>query len=39
LKVQFDRVRPSQAAGLLINPQPGFRGPVTVGAVALDFVF
>jgi hypothetical protein len=39
LKVQFDRVRPSQASGLLINPQPGFRGPVTVGAVALDFVF
>jgi hypothetical protein len=39
LKVQFDRVRPNQAAGLLINAQPGFRGPVTVGAVALDFVF
>jgi hypothetical protein len=39
LKVQFDRVRPSQASGLLINSQPGFRGPVTVGAVALDFVF
>lgn len=39
LKVQFDRVRPNKAAGLLINSQPGFRGPVTVGAVALDFVF
>jgi hypothetical protein len=39
LKVQFDRVRPNKAAGLLINAQPGFRGPVTVGAVALDFVF
>jgi hypothetical protein len=39
LKVQFDRVRPNKAAGLLINAQPGFKGPVTVGAVALDFVF
>jgi hypothetical protein len=39
LKVQFDHVRPNQAAGLLINPQPGFRGPVNVGAVAVDFVF
>jgi hypothetical protein len=39
LKVQFDRVRPSKTAGLLINAQPGFKGPVTVGAVALDFVF
>ncbi|PQO88853.1 hypothetical protein C5614_29925 [Massilia phosphatilytica] len=39
LKVQVDRVRPGKAAGLLINPQPGFHGPVTVGAVALDFVF
>jgi hypothetical protein len=39
LKVQFDRVRPSKGSGLLINPQPGFHGPVTVGAVALDFVF
>jgi hypothetical protein len=39
LKVQFDRVRPNKAAGLLVNAQPGFKGPVTVGAVALDFVF
>ena len=39
LKVQFDRVRPTKAAGLLVNAQPGFKGPVTVGAVALDFVF
>jgi hypothetical protein len=39
LKVQFDRVRPNKTAGLLINAQPGFKGPVTVGAVALDFVF
>ncbi|WP_440964229.1 porin [Massilia sp. GER05] len=39
LKVQFDRVRPNKTAGLLIDAQPGFKGPVTVGAVALDFVF
>jgi hypothetical protein len=39
LKVQFDHVRPNRAGGLLINPQPGFHGPVNVGAVALDFVF
>ncbi|KQV39399.1 hypothetical protein [Massilia sp. Root335] len=39
LKVQFDHVRPNQASGLLINAQPGFHGPVNVGAVALDFVF
>ena len=39
LKVQFDRVRPSGNAGLLLHAAPGFTGPVTVGAVALDFVF
>jgi hypothetical protein len=39
LKMQIDRVRPSGNAGLLLNPAPGFRGPVTVGAVSLDFVF
>ena len=38
LKVQVDRIKPS-GNGLFINPQPGFSGPVTVGAVALDFVF
>ncbi|WP_075790797.1 hypothetical protein [Massilia putida] len=38
LKVQFDRVRPN-GTGLLLNPKTGFHGPVTVGAVALDFVF
>ena len=38
LKVQIDRIKPSDN-GLFINPQPGFSGPVTVGAVALDFVF
>ncbi|WP_426195647.1 hypothetical protein [Massilia sp. DWR3-1-1] len=39
LKVQIDRVRPKDGAGLLIKAQPGFEGPITVGAVALDFVF
>lgn len=38
LKVQVDRVKPV-GAGLLANAKPGFKGPVTVGAVALDFVF
>jgi hypothetical protein len=38
IKVQIDRVRP-QGAGLFVNAQPGFHGPVTVGAVAIDFVF
>jgi len=39
LKVQVDRVHPDAGNGLLINAQPGFKGPVTVGALALDFVF
>ena len=39
LKAQVDRVRPSGNAGLLLRPTPGVTGPVTVGAVALDFVF
>jgi hypothetical protein len=38
LKVQVDRIKP-QTTGLFLNTQPGFKGPVTVGAVALDFVF
>jgi hypothetical protein len=38
LKVQIDRIKPT-GNGLFINAQPGFSGPVTVGAVALDFVF
>lgn len=38
LKVQVDRIKPT-GNGLFINPQRGFSGPVTVGAVALDFVF
>jgi len=39
LKAQIDRVRPESGNGTLIKVQPGFKGPVTVGAVALDFVF
>jgi len=38
LKVQIDRIKPT-GNGLFINAKPGFSGPVTVGAVALDFVF
>jgi hypothetical protein len=38
LKVQIDRIKPT-GNGLFVNAQPGFSGPVTVGAVALDFVF
>jgi len=39
LKAQVDRVRPDAGNGLLVNVKPGFHAPVTVGAVALDFVF
>lgn len=40
IKFQLDRVRPIGAGnGLLMNVRPGFHSPVTVGAVALDFVF
>lgn len=38
IKFQVDRVRP-EGAGLFNQAGPGFRGPVTVGAVAVDFVF
>jgi hypothetical protein len=38
LKLQVDRISP-QGPGLFVNVQPGFKGPVTVAAVALDFVF
>jgi len=38
LKVQVDRIKPT-GNGLFVNAQPGFSGPVTVGAVALDVVF
>lgn len=39
LKVQIDRVKPKNGNGLFVNVKPGFTGPVTVGAAALDFVF
>jgi hypothetical protein len=38
IKFQVDRVDP-EGLGLFIHPRPGFRGPVTVGTVAVDFVF
>jgi hypothetical protein len=38
LKVQIDRVKP-QGKGLFSQAAAGFKGPVTVGAVAVDFVF
>ncbi|NNG25366.1 porin [Telluria aromaticivorans] len=39
LKAQVDRIKPKNGNGLFINVQPGFNDTVTVGAVALDFVF
>jgi hypothetical protein len=39
LKAQIDRVKPKNGTGLFVNVQPGFKDSVTVGAVALDFVF
>lgn len=38
IKFQIDRVKPKDT-GLLVHAKPGFSGPVTVGAVAVDFVF
>jgi hypothetical protein len=38
IKFQVDRVRP-EGVGLFNQPKAAFRGPVTVGAVAVDFVF
>ena len=38
-KAQIDRVKPAIGSGLLLNPAPGFNRDVTVGAVAIDFVF
>jgi hypothetical protein len=38
LKFQVDRVKP-QGKGLFTQAASGFKGPVTVGAVAVDFVF
>ena len=38
LKFQVDRVKPDPK-GLLLRAATGYKGPVTVGAVAVDFVF
>lgn len=38
-KAQFDRVKPKNGTGLFVAAQPGFNETVTVGAIALDFVF
>lgn len=38
IKFQIDRIK-SPGRGLFVNAQPGFHGPVTVGAIAVDFVF
>lgn len=39
LKVQLDRFKPKDGPGTFINAKPGFKGPVTVLAVGVDFVF
>lgn len=39
LKVQFDHVMPKDGPGLFVNSRPGFKGPVNVYAVGIDFVF
>jgi hypothetical protein len=38
LKFQADHIS-FQGAGLFINPQPGFKGPVNMASITLDFVF
>lgn len=39
LKFQIDYIKPKNGTGLLLNPTPGFKHAVTVGTVAVDFVF
>ena len=39
LKVQIDRIKPKNGQGLFVQAKPGFSGPVTVVAAAIDFVF
>lgn len=39
LKLQLDRMSPQNGSGVFINAKPGFTGPVTVFAAAVDFVF
>jgi hypothetical protein len=38
IKFQIDHIK-SDGNGLFVNVKPGFKGPVTVGAAAVDFVF
>jgi len=38
IKFQIDRVKPDPK-GLFVHATPAFKGPVTVGAIAVDFVF
>ncbi|MBA5640089.1 hypothetical protein H3H37_23790 [Duganella sp. LX20W] len=38
-KLQVDRVKPRDGVGYFLNTKPGFSGPVTVYAAAIDFVF
>lgn len=39
LKFQVDRITPKNGKGLFLNVTPGFSHAVTVGTVAVDFVF
>jgi len=39
LKFQVDRIKPKNGKGLFLNAAPGFNHAVTVGTVAVDFVF
>jgi hypothetical protein len=39
LKFQVDRIKPKNGKGLFVNATPGFSHAVTVGTVAVDFVF
>lgn len=38
IKFQIDRIKP-EGKGLFVVPTTAFKGPVTVGAIAVDFVF
>ena len=38
-KMQLDRFSPERGSGTFINAKPGFKGPVTVFAAGIDFVF
>jgi hypothetical protein len=39
LKLQIDRVSPKDGPGAFVKATPAFKGPVTVYAAAVDFVF